>query len=371
MATVFIKKAAPKTVVDDYQNLLRQFRKQLPSGEAIIIKLNLSWTKFYPACSSPPWQLEGIIKGLLSLGFSPKQIIPVENKTVVTNVKRGAVNHAWNKVCQKYGVQIHFLDDEPYRLYQPKGKMLILDKIFPAGISLPKIVFNKPLISLCTLKTHVFTQNTGAIKNYFGMLDTNRHHAHRFIHQAIIDLLTIQKEIHPQTVAFMDGTTIGYGSGPRAMKLKKADLILASTDQVALDSTAAKIIGLNNSKINYLCLGEKLNLGENRSKNIRFRFFGQINQLPNFRLKGADNAASCGQKFIYHHCPWWLEKLLLQTIVAPWSYLASRLYYDFYWYQTIGRKRLKAFLASDWGKLFQEYQQESLGKTQKSIGQST
>jgi uncharacterized protein (DUF362 family) len=355
MATVFINKTAPENVVEDYEGLVKQFHKQFSPRRPVIIKLNLSWTKFYPACSSPPWQLEGIIKGLLSLGFLPKQIIPVENKTVVTNVRKGAVNHSWDRVCRKYRVKIHFLDDEPYRLYQPKGKMLVLDKVFPAGISLPKIIFDKPLISLCTLKTHVFTQNTGAIKNYFGMLNTNRHHAHRFIHQAIIDLLTIQKEIHPQIVAFMDGTTIGYGSGPRAMKLKKADLILASTDEVALDSTAAKIIGLNNNKIDYLTLGKKLGLGENQTKNIHFRFLGKIKKLPNFRLRGADNTASRGQKFIYHHCPLWLEKLLLQTFIAPWSYLASRFYYDLYWYQAVGKKRLKTFFASDWGRLFQKY----------------
>ncbi len=355
MALVWIKKTSPARVIADYQQLITQFKKKLLPPKPIIIKLNLSWTKFYPACSSPPWQLEGVIKGLLDLGYLPEQIIPVENKTVVTNVQKGAQNHYWDKVCQKYQIKICFLDQKKYRLYQPKRKMLVLDKIFPTGIWLPKIIFNKPLISLCTLKTHVFTQNTGAIKNYFGMLNTNRHWAHRSIHKAIIDLLAIQQEIHPKIVALMDGTTIGYGSGPRAMKLKKADLILASTDQVALDTLAAEIIGLNSQKIPYLNLGKKRNLGENRFKRISISFSPNLKKLPRFNLKKFDNVASRGQKLIYHHCPLWLEKLLLQTIIAPWSYLASRLYYDFYWYHFVGKKRLSRFLASGWGKLFCQY----------------
>jgi len=154
----------------------------------------------------------------------------------------------------------------------------------------------------------------------------------------------------------MDGSTIGYGSGPRAMKLKRANLLLTSTDQLALDATAAKIIGLTPKKIAYLQLGKKAGLGEIQPEKISTIFSNGINSLPNFHLKQTDNTASKGQKFIYHHCPSWLEKMMLQTIIAPWSYLASRIYYDVYWYNLIGKKRLNRFLASDWGKLFYQYQ---------------
>jgi len=318
----------------------------------VVIKLNLSWTKFYPACSSPPWQLEGVIKGLLDLGFSPKQIVPVENRTVVTDVYRGAKNHYWGKVCRGYGVKLHYLTKELYVQYRPKAKMLALNKIFPQGIYLPKILFDKPLISLCTLKTHVFTKTTGAIKNYFGMLNTRRHWAHRFIDEAIIDLLAIQKEIHPQILGAMDGSVVGYGAGPRAMKWKEANLILASADLVALDSVASRIIGFNPEKIKYLRLGKKMGLGENNLRQIELKGAAQ---LPRFSLAQGDTLASRGQKLIYHRFPWWLEKLLLQTFLVPWSYLASRAYHDVYWYNLVGRRRLKRYYFSRWGRLFQGY----------------
>jgi len=358
MSQVFIKKINPKTTVKDYQNLIKNFSRQLLPAKPIILKLNLSWTKFYPACSSPPWQVEGIIKSLLSLGFQPKQIIPVENKTVVTDVYQGAKNHFWDKICHQYGIKIHYLTQEKYIKYRPKAKMLVLDKIFPQGIFLPQIIFNKPLISLCTLKTHVFTKTTGAIKNYFGMLNTNRHWAHRYIHEAIIDLLQIQKEIHPQILALMDGAAIGYGAGPRAMEWKESNLILGSTDEVALDTTASKIIGLNPKKIKYLNLGKKLNLGENDLEKIKIK---GVKKLPYFHLNQKvpkETFASRGQKLIYHHCPLWLEKFLLQTFITPWSYLASRIYYDFYWYNFYGKKRLKKFFESPWGQLFKSYSPE-------------
>ncbi len=348
-STVFIKSTSASTAVSDHQNLFSSFPR--PKNTPTIIKLNLSWTKFYPAVSTPPWHLDATLQWLIDNGVSSKNIIPVENRTVVTKVKIGAKNHGWEKVAKKYGVKIHYLTDEAYTVYRPKANMLVLNQIFPKGILLPKIIFHKPLISLCTLKSHVFTTTTGSIKNYFGMLNTNRHHCHRRIHQAIIDLLQIQKELHPNIVASMDGSVVGYGPGPRAMSWRPANLILASTDEVALDATAARIIGFNPSEIEYLSLGQKLGLGTFNDVKIV-----GLNSLPNLKVGiKKDTFASRGQKFIYHLLPEWFEKLLLQSPIAPWSFAASNAYHDGYWYNFVGKPRLAQYMSSDWGRLFRSY----------------
>lgn len=355
MAKVYIKKTEPASILKDYFELLKGINSLsgLDNKKSIILKLNLSWTKFYPACSSPPWQAEGVIKGLLDLGFSPKQIIPVENRTVVTDVKQGAKNHFWDNVCKKYKIRLHYLTEEEYVRYQPKAKMLALDKVFPQGVYLPKIIFDKPLISLCTMKTHVFTVTTGAIKNYFGMLNLSRHYAHRHIHQTLVDLLQIQKELHPQILGVMDATVVGSGPGPRAMEWHQKDYLLASQDIVALDSLAAKMMGFNPLKIDYLRLSQKKNLGIADPKKIKV--VGKKIKGVDFGFKSADTFASRGQKLIYHRLPPWLEKILLQTFIAPWSYLASRIYFDFFWYNFIGKKRLEKFFRSPWGRVFKDY----------------
>lgn len=352
-STVFFQPASPKTVLSDYQKLFSHFSK--PKNTPTIVKLNLSWTKFYPAVSTPPWNFEAVLRWLLDSGVSPKNIIPVENRTVVTKVKLGAKNHAWDKIAKKYAIKIHYLTDEKYAVYKPKSKMLVLDQIFPEGILLPKIIFDKPLVTLCTLKSHVFTTTTGSIKNYFGMLNTNRHHCHRRIHQAIIDLLQIQKELHPAITAVMDGTVAGYGSGPRAMEWKPANLLLASRDEVALDATAARILGFNPNDIDYLKLGQQLKLGTYQDAKI----IG-TKKLPNLHVGfKRDTFASRGQKFIYGLMPEWFEKFLLQSFITPWSYAASNLYHDGYWYNFVGKPRLQQYLNSSWGKLFQSYHSSS------------
>lgn len=355
MAEVKVIKAGPSKILADYQKLLNPYKRLLDHNKPVILKLNLSWTKFYPACSSPPWQVEGVIKALLGIGFTPQNIIPVENKTVVTDVIQGAENHFWDKICKKYKIKIDFLTEEKYVQYKPRAKMLILDKIFPRGIFLPRIIFHKPLISLCTMKTHVFTTTTGAIKNYFGMLNIQRHFAHRFIHETLVDLLEIQKELHPQILGIMDGTIVGSGPGPRAMNWHQKNYLLASDDIVALDSIAAKMMGFNPLKIDYLRLSQKKKLGTADPEKIKI--IGENIEGINFGFKSADTFASRGQKLIYHHFPERLEKILLQTFIAHWSYLASKVYFDLFWYYLIGKRRLKKFLQSDWGKVFKQYSQ--------------
>jgi uncharacterized protein (DUF362 family) len=347
--TVFVTKTSPDTVISDYLKLLSNFPK--PKNEPVVLKLNLSWTKFYPAVSTPPWAFEATIKWLLDSGVSPKNIIPVENRTVVTDVVAGAKSHGWDQIAKKYDIKIHYLTEEKYTLYKPKSQLLVLDQIFPNGILLPEIIQGKPLISLCTLKSHVFTSVTGAVKNYFGMLNTNRHYCHRHIHKAIIDLLQIQKELHPTQLGLMDGSVLGYGPGPRAMSWFESNLLLASNDEVGLDATAARIIGFDPTQIEFLKLGEKLNLGNCTNVPI-----GGLTKLPNFQVGfKKDTMASRGQKFIYHHLPQWVENMLLRSFIAPWSYSASNLYHDVYWYKVVGMPRKQKYLSTDWGRLFQSY----------------
>jgi hypothetical protein len=57
---------------------------------------------------------------------------------------------------------------------------------------------------------------------------------------------------------------------------------------------------------------------------------------------------------IYHGLLKPFEKVLLRTPIVPWSYLASRTYYDGIWYPLVGKKRVQQMMGTKWGRLFQE-----------------
>ena len=91
------------------------------------------------------------------------------------------------------------------------------------------------------------------MKNAFGgLLNTKRHYTHSWIHETLVDLLAIQKEIHSGLFAIMDGTTAGNGPGPRTMFPVIKDYMLASADQVAIDAVAAKMMGFDPMTLEYI-----------------------------------------------------------------------------------------------------------------------
>lgn len=353
---VAVLKTTPATVIDDYKRLmeLTEFEKALPKEYDTILKINISWHYYYPACSTTPWQFEGVVKTLLEAGY--KNLIPAQNRTVVVDPKLGAKNNRLESVLKKYGLNFIYLYEPhvEWIVYEPKRKMLVLDRVFPKGITIPKLFIGKNAVHLPTMKTHVFTTTTGAMKNAFGgLLQDNRHWTHSVIHETLVDLLVIQKEIHPGLFAVMDGTIAGEGPGPRCMIPHIKNYILASADQVAIDAVAAKMMGFDPLSIPYLRIAYEQGLGTADIKEIEI--VGEDISEVNFGFQVGDTFASRGQKAIYWGFLKPLERVLLRTPIVPWSYIASRVYHDVYWYPIVGKPRVKKILESEWGELFQKY----------------
>ena len=345
------------TVLDDIGRAMRlaEYAHALPSDVETILKINISWQHYYPACSTTPWQLEGVIRTLQQDGY--QNILPAQNGTVVVDSHEGEVKNKHKAVLDKYGLQSLHLNDKgvPWVPYEPKGEMLVLDKVFPEGIKIPEALIGKSIIHLPTLKTHVFTTMTGAMKNAFGgLLGYRRHWTHSVIHETLVDLLTIQKEIHPGVFAVMDGTIAGDGPGPRAMRPHVKNLILASADQVAIDAVAAKLMGFDPLSLKFIRLAHERGLGCGDPEKIEV--VGMDISGVNFGFRGdEDTFASRGQKLIYWGPLKPFEKLLLRTPIVPWSFFASNVYYNYLWYPLVGRRRVKQALQTEWGRLFQDY----------------
>src|ERR1041385_2664043 len=213
--------------------------------------------------NTTPWQMEGTILSLRNSGFS--DLVCVQNKTVVTNAFKGEDLNKYNPIfeAEKIPVLYNFRDEDMKWIeYRPKAKLHVLQQVFPEGIRLPDYFFGKNIVHLPTVKCHIYTTTTGAMKNAFGgLLSTKRHYTHTWIHRTLVDLLAIQKEIHAGLFAVMDGTTCGNGPGPRTMFPVVKDYMLASADQVAIDAVAAKMMGFDPLSIEYINVAHQDKLG--------------------------------------------------------------------------------------------------------------
>ena len=61
---VAVLKTSPATILDDIEKLMKlaDFNAALPKEQRTGLKINISWQTWYPACSSTPWQIEGVIR---------------------------------------------------------------------------------------------------------------------------------------------------------------------------------------------------------------------------------------------------------------------------------------------------------------------
>ena len=363
-----ILKTTPATVLADYHRLmnLAGYQDVVDKSVDTALKVNISWQYFYPACSSTPWQLDGVIRAMLRDGYRRDLLHACHNRTVVVSARKGERNNKHLNVVEAHRLRnIHLYDGEPWinvreAIGDLTGKLLVLNKVYPKGFSIPRRFIGENIIHLPTVKTHIFTTMTGAMKNAFGgLLNEKRHWTHEVIHETLVDLLMIQKRIHKSVFAVMDGTLAGDGPGPRCMIPHVKNVILASEDQVAIDAVAAKLMGFDPLEdVKFIRLAHEMGLGvgdpneidivgDNEAAEENWNFVGPFSDMT--------FAARMQHKIYWGSLKRWLE-WSLKTWLAPWSYVASIAYHDVFWLPVVGRKRVNAVLNGDWGRLFHNWE---------------
>ena len=351
----------PETVLQDYQRLFEMAggSKALQPNTTTLLKDNITWHFPMPGTNTTPWQLEGTILALRQAGFD--DLVCVQNKTVVTNAFKGEDLNGYVPIFQGYDIPVLYnfhKEDMTWVPYQPKVKMLALDHIYPEGIHIPDYFIGKNIVHLPTVKTHMYTTTTGAMKNAFGgLLSKHRHYTHTWIHETLVDLLAIQKEIHPGIFATMDGTTAGNGAGPRMVQPVVKNVTLASTDQVAIDAVAAKLMGFDPLSIKYIHLAHERGLGVGDPREIEV--VGDDVSGENWGFKVGYNSHSFLAWLAWYGPTSVFQKLVLRTPLVVIPTLIGEIEQDYlYWplkYKAIARRWRND---TAWGQLFQRYQEQ-------------
>lgn len=356
---VAVLKVHPGSVVRDIERLceLGGVREALDRVRPTIIKDNISWHYPFPGANTTPWQLEGAISALRGAGY--ENLACVQNETVVTDAFKGEDLNCYLPVLRRDHVPVlyNFRDgDMKWVEYRPKSKMLVLDRIFPEGIRVPDFFFGKNVVHLPTMKCHVYTTTTGAMKNAFGgLLNSKRHYTHSWIHQTLVDLLAIQREIHSGLFAIMDGTTAGNGPGPRTLLPVVKGYMLASADQVAIDAVAAKMMGFDPLHIEYIRLAHDAGLGVGDPAQISI--VGDDISHENWHFSVGDNLASRAGHLLWFGGLRSVQRLLFHTPLVSLFVLGSALYHDRYRWPIKDRAVFETWRqGTEWGRLFARYE---------------
>ena len=148
---------------------------------------------------------------------------------------------------------------------------------YPQGIQAREFILPKELleadcvISLSKMKTHALERITGAVKNSYGFIyGKNKAIGHTRYPSAdsfARMLIDLNQYVKPR-LYIMDGITAMEGNGPGSGDPVAMNVLLMSTNPVALDSVFARLVHLKPELVPTNYHGEKMGLGNCREENI-------------------------------------------------------------------------------------------------------
>jgi uncharacterized protein (DUF362 family) len=140
-----------------------------------------------------------------------------------------------------------------------RDEMVAVDHPHLRGWPLPKTLLDCDVfVTVAKIKTHATTTFTGALKNQWGAIPQhNRILLHKYLHTLIGDVNSI---LAPR-LAVTDGLVGMEGRGPVNGSPVRLDVVMASRDIVALDSTAMRFVGLDPSEARHIVHAAEIGLG--------------------------------------------------------------------------------------------------------------
>jgi uncharacterized protein (DUF362 family)/NAD-dependent dihydropyrimidine dehydrogenase PreA subunit len=224
------------------------------SGEKMVLKPNiLSGESPEKNISPHPEVFRAVAKAFSSMGVS----LSYGDSPGFGNPKSNAQRGGFGQVADEEGVV--WADFTNSRMMQfPEGKVI---KKFSIAEG---VAASDGIISISKLKTHALTRITGAIKNQFGCIPGARKAEFHSVmptvslfSQMLVDLNLLLKP----RLFIMDGIIAMEGNGPRNGNPRKMNLLLLSTDPVALDTVVCRLINLDPKLVEPLVYGEQFGLG--------------------------------------------------------------------------------------------------------------
>ena len=236
---------------------LINYKNALESYDMVLIKVNFITTKTWDTgATTDPIVVEAIIKKLKDL---PVKVYVVESDATITSADKAFEATGMKDMCRRNGVEwinLRYVKDK-VKLEIPNGEVL-------KTITVPRLVMESAVISAAKLKTHVDTDVTLGMKNMFGLLPDKfkgKYHM-KGISKVIVDINTV---LHP-AVTVIDGFVGMEGNGPIDGTPVPMNLIIAGTDPVATDATAARIMGLNPYKITHIRKAYEKGIGKSEAE---------------------------------------------------------------------------------------------------------
>lgn len=227
-------------------------QKFVKNGAKVLIKPNAAWSRTpEQAANTNPDVVEAIITLCKKAGAG--EILVYEHSC--DNSQISFKESGIQAVCNRNGVKMMSADKDDFykKVNIPKGKTLKSAAVMKAILEADCYI-NCPIV-----KVHSAGVITVALKNQMGTV-MDRGEWHRSgLHQCIADAATV---IKPH-LNIVDATRMLLTRGPKGPgKVKNEGKVLAGTDIVAIDTYAAKLLGIDPNSVGHIVEAFKHGLGQ-------------------------------------------------------------------------------------------------------------
>ncbi len=258
-------------------NILKEAveKSELSGKKRIFIKPNLSHFEYVPGVVTSP-ELTAELIGLLRNHAEEVVVGESEgfNYSCWTAFRQTGMEAA---VKQAGGTVVNLSEDKVVEVKFAGGGSL--KRIF-----LPKTVLDSDaVVDLPMMKTHEFMLYSGALKNLFGCVPSNRRiYLHPYLPEVLLRLYQLLKP----ALTVMDARIGIAGNGPTKGIPVPMNLILTSNDALVLDIVAARVMKLpwEQTYLNYAATETKLSEGEIAVEGLKVADVAHTFQPPQIDL---------------------------------------------------------------------------------------
>ncbi|MBF0273869.1 MAG: DUF362 domain-containing protein [Nitrospinae bacterium] len=228
-------------------------------GDRVLIKPNVGWDRMpEQAANSNPFVVAEVVRLCREAKAGEIIVTDVSLNDVIRCFKRSGIAEE----AQNAGAKIIYPSSNDFLQVDLKGSLLKVWPVYEEFIKADKLI-NVPVV-----KHHSLCKATLSMKNWYGAIGGKRNRLHQDIHTSVVDLARAFKP----TLTVMDASRILMQGGPTGGNLndvKTTNMIIAGTDEVAIDAYSSTLLGYKHDEIEFIRMAKENNLGTYNLNEVR------------------------------------------------------------------------------------------------------
>jgi uncharacterized protein (DUF362 family) len=235
-------------------------------GKRVILKPNMVDVSVDRPIHTDPRLVEALVVHLADLGA--REIVLAEGTSHNRDAEDLFRRSGYEALARRRGIHLidlNYDDLVTVRSVNPRATLL-RDMALPRTIAEAEV-----LISVPKMKTHKLAGITLSMKNMFGLLPGMVYGwPKNTLHWNGIPLSICEINATVRThFAVVDGVVGMEGHGPIMGSARKAGVLIMGDNTLAVDATAARIMGVDPDRVDYLAMAQRLRLGSVRPAEIQ------------------------------------------------------------------------------------------------------